>query len=110
MRFQLFIGPGCFKLLNLEAAQRDADVQVASARRMLAAARQGVSVAESAATEAREALEQARLRYRTGASSITELLDVQAAATNATLGLLQARRDLIMALTALDFAYGVYDR
>jgi outer membrane protein TolC len=69
-----------------------------------------VSVAASADAEGAEALEQARLRYRTGAAPITELLDVQAAATAATLQLLEARRDLFVALAALDFAYGVNDR
>ena len=39
-----------------------------------------------------------------------ELLDVQAAATGATLNLLNARRDLLLAGAALDFAYGAYDR
>ena len=57
-----------------------------------------------------EALEQAQLRYSTGISPITELLDVQAAATAATLQLLEARRDLFVARAALDLAYGVNDR
>ena len=56
------------------------------------------------------ALEQARLRYRTGTAPITELLDVQAATTNATLSELAARRDLMVAHAALDLAYGVFDR
>jgi outer membrane protein len=93
-----------------EAAQRQAQLEVRSAQRMLEAATERVTVAEVADGEAREALEQARLRYRTGASSITELLDVQAAATSATMGLLAARHDLFVAQAALDFAYGVYDR
>jgi len=50
------------------------------------------------------------VRYRTGAAPITELLDVQSAATTATLNLLMARRDLLLAQAALDFAYGVNDR
>lgn len=93
-----------------EAAQRQATLEVTSAARMLEAATERVSVAESADAEGAEALEQARLRYRTGAAPITELLDVQAAATAATLQLLEARRDLFVALAALDFAYGVNDR
>jgi outer membrane protein TolC len=63
-----------------------------------------------ATNEAQEALEQARLRYQTGAAPITELLDVQVAATSATLNVLSARRDLFLAQAALDFAYGVNDR
>ncbi|MFC1662496.1 TolC family protein, partial [Gemmatimonadota bacterium] len=59
---------------------------------------------------ARIALEQARLRYRTGTAPITELLDVQVTATNATLAELSARRDLFVAHAALDLAYGVHDR
>jgi outer membrane protein TolC len=38
------------------------------------------------------------------------LLDVQAAATTATLNHLSARRDVLLAQAALDFAYGVHDR
>ena len=97
-------------LARHEAAQRQAQLEVASAERMLAAANERVSVASAADVEGAEALEQARLRYRTGAAPITELLDVQAAATAATLQLLEARRDLFVALAALDFAYGVNDR
>lgn len=93
-----------------EAAARQAEVEAQSARRMIDAATKGVAVAAAADREARQALEQARLRYRTGASSITELLDVQTAATQATLSLLSARRDLFVAQAALDFAYGVNDR
>lgn len=97
-------------LARLEAAEREARLEVVSARRMLDAAAQRVSVAEAADTEAQEALDQARLRYRTGASSITELLDVQAATTSTTLNLLASRRDLFVAQATLDFALGVYDR
>jgi len=67
-------------------------------------------VAGAAETEAQQALEHAQLRYRTGAAPITELLDVQAAATNASLNHLAARRDLFVAAAALDLAYGVYDQ
>jgi outer membrane protein TolC len=95
---------------RLEAAEREARLEIASTRRMLVAAAERVTVAASANSEAQEALDQARLRYQTGAAPITELLDVQAAATSATLGLLSARRDLFLAQAALDFAYGVNDR
>jgi outer membrane protein TolC len=97
-------------LARREAAERQAQLEILSAERMLAAADERVTVAEAADTEAEQALEQARLRYRTGVSSITELLDVQAAATTTTLSLLAARRDLFVAQAALDFAFGVYDR
>ncbi len=95
---------------RLAAAEDEAQLEVTRTQRMLAAAAERVVVAASADTEAQEALEQARLRYQTGAAPITELLDVQAAATGAKLSLLSARRDLFVAQAALDFAYGVNDR
>jgi len=93
-----------------EAAERQAQLEVMEATRMLEAARQRVAVAGAAEQEARQALEHAQLRYRTGAAPITELLDVQAAQTNASLSHLAARRDLLVAAAALDLAYGVYDQ
>ncbi len=93
-----------------EAAFRQAEVEVLQAHRMLDAAQEGAEVAARAADEAQVALEQARLRYRTGTAPITELLDVQAAATNATLSKLSAWRDVTVAHAALDLAYGVFDR
>jgi outer membrane protein TolC len=93
-----------------DAAFRQAEVEVLQALRMLEAAREGAGVAAQAASEAQVALEQARARYRTGTAPITELLDVQAASTRATLSELAARRDLILAHAALDLAYGVFDR
>jgi len=95
---------------RLEAAERQARVEALRAARFLAAALESVAVAARSDAEARSALDQARLRYRTGTSSITELLNVQTATTSTTLGLFQARRDLLVAHAALDFAYGVYDR
>jgi outer membrane protein TolC len=93
-----------------DAAYRQAEVEVLQAQRMLTAAEEGASVASRAATEAQIALEQARARYTSGTAPITELLDVQAASTNATLSELAARRDLLLAHAALDLAYGVFDR
>jgi outer membrane protein len=93
-----------------DAALRQAEVEVLQARRMLEAAEEGAEVAARAAQEAKVALEQARARYNTGTAPITELLDVQAASTNATLSELAARRDLVLAHAALDLAYGVFDR
>lgn len=93
-----------------EAAVRQAEVEVLQARRSLEAAREGARVAAAAAREARVALEQARARYRAGTTPITELLDLQAAATRATLTELAAQRDLMVAHAALDLAYGVFDR
>lgn len=95
---------------RLEAAERQARVEALGAERRLTAAKDRVTVSRGAETEARSALDQARLRYRTGTSTITELLDVQNATTAATLGLLEARRDLLVARAAIDLAYGVYDR
>ena len=97
-------------LARHEAAERQAQLEVISTERMLVAATERVSVAAAADIEGAEALEQAQLRYSTGTSPITELLDVQAAATAATLQLLEARRDLFVARAALDLAYGVNDR
>jgi outer membrane protein TolC len=93
-----------------EAAEHQARLEVQEATRMLEAARQRVDVAAAAEVEAREALDHARLRYQTGAAPITELLDVQAARTAATLNHLSARRDLFVAAAALDLAYGAYDQ
>ena len=93
-----------------DAAHRAAEVEVLTAERMLEAAREGSVVAARAEAEAREALAQAQVRYRTGAAPITELLDVQSATTHATLNLLTARRDLLLSQAALAFAYGVHDR
>jgi outer membrane protein len=93
-----------------EAAYRQAEVEVLQALRMLEAAERGAEVAARAAEESRVAMEQARARYAAGTAPITELLDVQAAATNAHLSEMSARRDLILAHAALDLAYGVFDR
>jgi outer membrane protein len=93
-----------------EAARRDAEVEVLTAERLLAAASEGAEVAARAEAESQEALAQATLRYETGTAPITELLDVQAAATGAALNLLTARRDVLLARAALDFAYGAHDR
>jgi outer membrane protein TolC len=92
------------------AAYRQAEVEVLQARRMLEAAEEAASVSGRAAAEAQVALEQARARYESGTTPITELLDVEAASTNATLSELAARRDLALAHAALDLAYGVFDR
>jgi len=95
---------------RLEAAERQARLEAEQAADMLQAAREQVAVAAAAEADAQVALDQARLRYRTGASPITELLDVQAAATAATLTHLAARHDLFVAAAALDLAYGVNDQ
>jgi outer membrane protein TolC len=119
MPFNGLAGLGAVRAAKAEAkavgAERDAaflqaEVEVLQARRMLEAAEQGAAVAARAKAEAQVALEQARARYRSGTSPITELLDVQAASTNAALSELAARRDLILAHAALDLAYGVFDR
>lgn len=97
-------------LARLEATERRATLEVKSAQRMLEAASDRVRVSAAANRESTEALDQARLRYRTGTAPITELLDVQAAATAAELQLLEARLDWFVAVAALDFAYGVNDQ
>jgi outer membrane protein TolC len=117
--FQGLAGVGAVRAARAEesaaAAQRDdalrqAQVEILQASRMLNAAREGARVAAAAVREAEIAVEQAEARYRTGTAPITELLDLQAAATQATLSELAARRDLLLAHAALDLAYGVFDR
>jgi outer membrane protein TolC len=95
---------------RLEDAERSAGLEVLQARRMLTAADQRVTVADSAWEEALAALDQATLRYRTGTAPISELLDVQAATTAARLSLMSAQRDHAVARAALDFAFGAFDR
>lgn len=97
-------------LARLEGARRQAELEVVQAGRLLQAALARVAVASQAETEARAALDQARVRYRTGTSAIGELLDVQATAANTTMSLLGARRDLLVARAASDFANGAYDQ
>lgn len=95
---------------RLEEAERAAGLEVLSAQRLLTAAEQRVQVASDAWQEAQAALDQAQLRYRTGTSPISELLDVQAATTAARLSLTSAQRDHAVARAALDFALGAFDR
>jgi outer membrane protein TolC len=117
--FQGLAGVGAVRAARAEAAAAEArredallraELEVLQSARLLEAARERADVASRAAEEAQVALEQARARYRTGTAPIAELLDVQAAATNATLSALAARHDLFVAHAALDLAYGVYDR
>lgn len=92
-----------------EAAERDAALEIGRTARLHAAALRGLAVAQDALREATEALAQAELRYRTGAAPITEVLDVQAALTNARLDLLAARHDVLVMRSAYDFANGALD-
>lgn len=93
-----------------EAAGRQAALELAQGRRMHDAALRRLNVAQDARAEAIVALDQARLRYRTGAATISELLDVQAARTDAELDLLAARHDVLVAAALVDFAKGVFDQ
>ena len=92
-----------------EAAERDAALEIGRTARLHAAALRALAVAQDALREATEALAQAELRYRTGAAPITEVLDVQAALTNARLDLLAARHDVLVMRGAYDFANGALD-
>lgn len=94
---------------RLDALQRQARSDVSNAVRNLAAAERRVEVATAAREEAGVAISQATLRYQTGVSPITELLDVEAASVTAELNLLAARRDFVVARAALDFAYGAFE-
>lgn len=93
-----------------EAATRQARLEIAQSERLRAAAVRRMTVARDARAEAVAALDQAQLRYRTGAATISELLDVQAALTDADLDLLAARHDVLVAAALLDFANGVFDQ
>jgi len=93
-----------------DAAARQARLEVAQSGRMHEAALRRMAVAQDAQREALVALDQAKLRYRTGAATISELLDVQSALTDAELDLLAARHDVLVAAACLDFANGVFDQ
>lgn len=93
-----------------EAAVLQARLELAQSERLHEAALRRMAVARAARAEALVALDQARLRYRTGAATISELLDVQAARTDADLDLLAARHDVLVAAALLDFANGVFDQ
>ena len=93
-----------------EAAGRQARLEITQSERLHTAAVRRMMVARDARTEAAVALDQAELRYRTGAATISELLDVQAALTDAQLDLLAARHDVLVAGALLDFANGVFDQ
>jgi outer membrane protein TolC len=95
---------------RLEYARAQARSEVDAARRHVEAARRGAEIAAQAEAEAVTALEQSEERYRQGISPITELLDVEAARTDAALQHLSSLRDLYVAQAALAFAYGELDR
>jgi len=95
---------------RFEDAGRQVEVQILEAARFLEAAIEGLAVADRAEAESRIALDQAELRYRTGQSPVSELLDVQTATTEARLRLVTARRDVLVADAALRFARGDDDR
>ena len=93
-----------------EAAVLQARLEIVQGERLYDAAVRRMAVARGARAEAVVALDQARLRYRTGAATISELLDVQAASTDADLDLLSARHDVLVAAALLDFANGAFDQ
>ncbi|MDH5804005.1 MAG: TolC family protein [Gemmatimonadota bacterium] len=95
------------QLSQLEATARFEKV---SAERLREAAQNRVAIAERAFQESIDALGQAEVRYRTGVSSISELLDVEAAHTAARLNMLAARHDLLVADASFEFAIGAFDR
>ena len=95
---------------RLEAGERQAALEAESAGRRLGAAAEALEVAARAEAQARDALEQANQRYGAGVSPITELLDVQAAATDAVISHLSARRDLLVAHAAVELSYGAMDK
>lgn len=93
-----------------EAATRQAHLEILQSERLREAALHRMAVARDARAEAVVALDQAQLRYRTGAATISELLDVQAALTDAELDLLAARHDVLVAAALLAFANGAFDQ
>ncbi len=95
---------------RLRALTAQSQMAITAAERLLEANRQRHRVARAALVEANEALAQATLRYSTGVSAITELLDVQTARNAAELNLLTAVHDVLVARANIDFAYGVFDQ
>jgi len=93
-----------------EAAVLQGRLEIEQSQRLHEAAVRRMTVARDACAEAEVALDQAQLRYRTGTAAISELLDVQTARTDATLDLLAARHDVLVAAALLDFANGVFDQ
>ena len=95
---------------QLQAATAQATLERVQSERNLKAALDQLEVAVSAEQEAQTAVAQAEVRYRTGMSTITELLDVQTAHTEAALRLLAARYQVVVAESALKFAHGVLNQ
>lgn len=97
-------------LARRDEAVQQARLEIVQSERLHDAAVRRMAVARDARAEALVALDQAQLRYRTGAATISELLDVQAALTDADLDFLAARHDVLVAAALLDFANGVFDQ
>ena len=95
---------------QLQAANSQATLEQVQAGRNLNAALEKLNVAARAEEEAEAAVTQAEVRYTTGMSTITELLDVQAAHTEAALRHLAARYEAVVAQAALKFAHGVLNK
>lgn len=95
---------------QLEAATAQATLEQVQAQRNLDAALEQLDVAIRAEKEAKIAVGQAEVRYQTGMSTISELLDVQTAQTEAALRLLAARYGAVVADAAVKFAHGVLNQ
>lgn len=91
---------------NRDAATRAAALEVRSAWRRLAVARERLEVATRSATRAEEALRIVRDRYETGLTTITEQLRAETAWYAAKLQLLSATADVRLGLAGLLRAAG----
>ncbi|HUF10777.1 MAG TPA: TolC family protein [Rhodothermales bacterium] len=95
---------------QLQAATSQATLEQVQAERNRNAALEKLNVAARAEEEGETAVTQAEVRYRTGMSTITELLDVQAAHTEAALRHQAAQYEAVVAQAALKFAHGVLNK
>jgi len=92
---------------DLEAERRQVLVDLTSRGAQLDAAASAVEVAKEAIASAEEAYRVTGAQVRAGAATVTDLLDAQAALTQARLNLANARYEHAMAKVALDRAAGL---
>ena len=83
-------------LSDLEEAERNATLQIAESFQQLANRWKAISVAEENVLQANEALRVAVLRYENGISTNVELLESQAARSQARFSLSQARGNYLL--------------
>lgn len=118
LQWNLFEGFGKFGRSQQAAAQKEkaevryrqakeqAKMQVRKAQRTVQSAEERIKVGRSAVEQAQESLRIAEERFGRGLERTSDLLDKEVALTNAKLRTLQAKHDLNVALSALDYALG----